>query len=89
MATIGVRGVGQVGGGTCGRSPDLGHAKPDRDVAACLLAHGLQLLFGGGHGGLYRGDLAKPALLLGLLKSAGEVGLDVLQPRQLGWVNPK
>jgi hypothetical protein len=32
-------------------------------------------------GGLDRGDLAHPALLLGFLESVGEAGVDLLQPR--------
>ena len=52
-------------------------------------AHGLEFLYGGGQGGLDRGDLAKPALFSGLLVPVAEVGADFFQPRHLSWVNPK
>jgi hypothetical protein len=56
-------------------------------VLGCRRSHGDELLLGGGQGGLDRGDLAEPALLLGLIKAVGEVGVDLLQSRYLGWVN--
>jgi hypothetical protein len=40
-------------------------------------SHGSELLLGGGPCGLDRGDLAEPALLLGLLKPIEEVGVEV------------
>jgi hypothetical protein len=52
-------------------------------------AHGFELLGCGRHGRLDRGDLAHPALLFGLLEPVGEIGMDLLQPRQLGGINPK
>jgi hypothetical protein len=52
-------------------------------------AHDLQLRCGGGQGGLDCGDLAEPSLVLGLLESVGEVGVDGFQARYLGWVNPE
>ncbi|WP_405192944.1 hypothetical protein [Streptomyces anulatus] len=55
----------------------------------CTLAHGLQLLRGGGHGGLDGGDLAKPALVPGLLGAVDEVGVDLLEAWHLGWVHEK
>jgi hypothetical protein len=55
----------------------------------CLDPHRDELLFGSGDGGLDRGDLAEPALLLGLLESVGEVDVDLFQSRQLGRVDPK
>jgi hypothetical protein len=63
----------------------------DAEVNSCAAggAHGFELLFGGGHGGLDRGDLTHPAVLLGLPESVGEVGVDLLQSRELGRVNPK
>jgi hypothetical protein len=60
------------------------HAEVHGGVAGC--AHGLEFLGGGCHGGFDRGDLA---LLLGLLESIGEVGVDFLQSRELGRVDPK
>jgi hypothetical protein len=55
----------------------------------CLDPHRDEPLFGSGDGGLDRGDLAEPALLLGLLESVGEVDVDLFQSRQLGRVDPK
>jgi hypothetical protein len=52
-------------------------------------AHSFKLLGCGGHGGLDRGDLAEPALLLGLAESVGEVGVDLFQPRDLSWIDSK
>ncbi|WP_190172017.1 hypothetical protein [Streptomyces mirabilis] len=49
-------------------------------------AHGFELLGCGGHGGLDHGDVVEPALLLGLLETVGEDGVDLLQPGQLGLV---
>ncbi|MET7312183.1 MULTISPECIES: hypothetical protein [unclassified Streptomyces] len=49
----------------------------------------MELLGCGGHGGLDRGDLTEPALLLGLLETVGEVGVDLLQSGQLVWVDPE
>jgi len=57
-------------------------------VAGRHLVHGSQLLRGGGQGGLDRGDLPEPALVLGFLETVGQVGVDLLQPWHLGWVNP-
>jgi hypothetical protein len=51
--------------------------------------HGDEFLIGGGQGDLDRGDLAEPALFLGLAEPVDEVGVDGLQPWHLGWVNPK
>ncbi|WP_406447150.1 hypothetical protein OG782_00265 [Streptomyces sp. NBC_00876] len=47
---------------------------PGRDVA-----HGGELLLGGGEAGLDRGDLAEPALFLGLLEAVDQVRADLLQ----------
>jgi hypothetical protein len=66
---------------------DFRHAEEDSRVAGG--AHGFKLLGCGGHGGLDRGDLAQPALLLCLREPVDKVGVDLLQPRQLGWINPK
>jgi hypothetical protein len=49
----------------------------------------LQFLCGGGQGGLDRGDLAEPALLLCLLEPVAQVGVDLFQPLLLGWVDPE
>ena len=77
----------------CGR-----HARPHRGpraypVRQCCplsgLPHGLQFLRCGGHGGLDRGDLAEPALFLGLLEPVGEIGADLFQARHLSWVDPQ
>ena len=43
----------------------------------------------GGQGGLDRGDFAEPALVPGLLEAVEEVGVDLLQPWHLSWVNPE
>jgi hypothetical protein len=40
-------------------------------------------------GGFDRGDLAEPALFLGLAKAIEEVGVGPLQPRDLSRINPK
>jgi len=53
---------------------EVGHAQVGR-VPGGQRAHGRQLLRGGGQGGLDRGDLPGPALLVGLLESVGEVGV--------------
>jgi hypothetical protein len=58
-------------------------------VLGCRRSHGTELLLGGGPCGLDRGDLAEPALLLGLLKPIDEVGMDTFQSRYLGRVDPK
>jgi hypothetical protein len=49
----------------------------------------VKFLLGGDESGLDRGDIAEPALTLGLLEAVVEVGVDLLQPRYLGWVNPE
>src|SRR5712691_59949 len=66
-----------------------GHAQADGSTAGGELAHGFQLLRGGGQSGLDRGDLAEPALVPGLLEPVGEVSADLLQARHLGRVNPE
>jgi hypothetical protein len=53
------------------RRTDVGHAGEDGRVAGST--HGFELLGRGGHGGLDRGDLAQPTLLLGLRKPVDEV----------------
>ncbi|MFF0205936.1 hypothetical protein [Streptomyces sp. NPDC005017] len=53
------------------------------------VAHGGDLLLGGGQAGLDRGDLAKPALFLGFLKPVEQVRVDLLQPGQLLGVGPQ
>ncbi len=53
----------------------------------CTVAHGLQLLGGGGQGGLDGGDLAEPALVPGLLEAVDEVGVDLLEAWHLGRVH--
>ena len=47
----------------------------------------MEFLRSGGPGGLDRGDLAKPALVFGLLEPVAEIGADFFQPRHLSWVN--
>ena len=49
--------------------------------------HRFQFLCCGCQGGLDRGDLAEPAVLLGLVEPVEEVGVDPFQSRHLGWVN--
>ena len=66
---------------------DVGHAEVEGGAADGESAHGLQLLRGGGHGGLDRGDLTEPALIFGFLEPVAEVGMDLFQPRNLSWVN--
>jgi len=46
-------------------------------------------LAGGGQGGLDRGDFTEPALLPGLLEAIQEIGVDLLQPWPLSWINAK
>lgn len=57
----------------------LSHLGPHRD----------ELLVGRCERGLDCGDLAQPALQFRFLKPVAEVGMDLVQPRHLGWVNPK
>jgi hypothetical protein len=61
----------------------------DSRAASGEVAHGLQLLASGGHGGLDSGDLAEPALLLCLPEPVAEVGADLFKPRYLSWVDPE
>lgn len=58
-----------------------------RSVRGHPVAHGSQLLCGGGHSGLDGGDLAKPALVLGFLQAVDEVSADLLKAWHLGWVH--
>jgi hypothetical protein len=51
----------------------------DGRAASGEVAHGLQLLASGGRGGLDRGDLAEPALLLCLPEPVAEVGADLFK----------
>jgi hypothetical protein len=51
--------------------------------------HGIELLGCRGHGRLDRGDLAHPTLLSGFNEPVGEIGVNLLQPWQLGWIYPK
>jgi len=67
----------------------VGHAEMDSCSSVAESVHGFKLLGGGSHGGLDRGDLAEPALFLGLGKSGDEVGVDGLQPRDLSRVDPE
>lgn len=61
----------------------------DGGAASGGLAHGFQFLPGGGHGGLYRGDLAEPALFPGLGEPAGQAGADLFKTRLLVGVDPE
>lgn len=65
----------------------LGHAEMGGGALGGKVAHGIQLLRGSGHGRLEGGDLSKPALFSGLVQPVGQIGVDLLQPRQLGRVN--
>ena len=76
-------------GGSPDRLADVGHAEADGVVAGDGLTHGLELLSGGGQGGLDRGDFTEPALFPGLLKAFEEIGVDLLQPWPLNWINSK
>ncbi|MEU0810944.1 hypothetical protein [Streptomyces sp. NPDC005970] len=59
----------------------------DSGRLSCTLTHGLKFLGGGSQGGLDGGDLAEPALDLGLLEAVDEVGVDLLEAWHLGWVH--
>ncbi|MFE4875158.1 integrase core domain-containing protein [Streptomyces sp. NPDC056682] len=48
---------------------EVGHAEVNGGRLGCTVAHGFQLLRGGGRGGLDHGDLAEPTLVLGLLEA--------------------
>ena len=76
-------------GGLPGRLAEVGHAEADGVAGDGGLTHGLELLAGGGQGGLDRGDFTEPALLPGLLKAINEIGVDLLQSWSLSWVNAK
>ncbi len=68
---------------------EAGHPQLGLGVLGGLPPHGEELLVGRGEGRLDRGDLTEPALVLGLLEPVDEVGVDFLQARYLGWVNPE
>ena len=70
--------------GSPGVGPEVGHAEVDGGVLGGQLPHGGELLPGCGDAGLDRGHLAEPALLLSLAETVEEVGVDLLQARQLG-----
>jgi hypothetical protein len=70
--------------GTC---PHAGHAQMNCRGVTGATAHRLQLLCGGGQGGLDRGELAEPALFLRLVEAVAEVGTDFFQTWHLSWVN--
>ncbi|WP_035839127.1 hypothetical protein [Kitasatospora azatica] len=53
------------------------------------VAHGGELVLGGGEAGVDRGDLAEPALRLGLAEPVEQVGVDLLQPGHLRGVGPQ
>lgn len=73
-----------------GGRADVRHAEVNaRARGSGGVAHGFKFLCGGGQGGLDRGDLAEPALVLGLLEPVGEVGANLLQARLLSWVDPQ
>jgi hypothetical protein len=71
------------------QSSGIRHAQLDGSTANGRLAHRRELLCRGGDGGLDRGDLAELALFLGFLEPVDEVGVDSLQPRDLGRVDPE
>jgi hypothetical protein len=68
---------------------DVGHAEVDGGRLGRTVAHGLQLLGGGGQSGLDRSDLAEPAMVLGLLVPIDEVGVDLAEAWHLGRVHEK
>src|SRR6266568_8859255 len=72
---------------SAGGQADVRHPEVNGDLPGS--AHSVELLGCGRHGGLDRGDLAHPALILDLLETVGEVGVNLLQSRQLGRVDPK
>jgi hypothetical protein len=59
------------------------------DGCAAGGAHRVKFLGCGGHGRLDRGDLAQPALFGGFPEPVEEVGVDLLQPRDMSWVDSK
>lgn len=61
----------------------------DRHLGGRHRAHGFEFSDSGGHGGLDRGNFAQPALLFRLLKAVNEVGMDLLHPRYLSWIDPE
>jgi hypothetical protein len=65
------------------------HAEVGGGVVSGEIAHRGELLCGGGNAGLDRGDFTQPALLLRLVESVDEVGVDLLQSWLLSWVNSK
>jgi hypothetical protein len=75
--------------GSSGGGPEVRHAEMDGGVLGGQLPHCGELLPGCGEAGLDRGHLAEPALLLGFAETLEEVGVDLLQARQLGRVRPE
>lgn len=53
------------------------------------VAHGGELVLGGGKAGLDRGDFAEPALFLCLAEPIEQVGVDLLKPGHLRGVGPQ
>ena len=72
------------GGGT-----DIGHTEVNAGAPGGQVAHGVKFLGGGGQGCLDRGDLAEPALFPCFLEPVAQVGVNLLQPGHLGWVDPE
>jgi hypothetical protein len=68
-----------VGGGPSGGGTEVGHAEVDGAVPFGDVVHRGELLLGGGETGLDRGDLAEPALFLGLLEPVEQVRADLFQ----------
>jgi hypothetical protein len=66
---------------------EFGHPQMGTDLCGSQRPHCDEFLVGGGEGGLDRGDLTEPALVLGFLESVDEVGADLVQSPHLGWVN--
>ncbi len=60
-----------------------------RWAAGGEFAHGLQFLRCGGQGGLDRGGLAEPPLVLGFVEPVDEVGVDFFQAWHLYRVDPE
>src|SRR5258708_16765003 len=89
LSLDGGRQAAAAAGCLCRERRTPGHAWAEGSAAGGELAHGFQFLRGGGQGGLDRGDFAEPALLPGLLKAIEEVGVDLLEPWALSWVNAK
>ncbi|MCX4409907.1 MULTISPECIES: hypothetical protein [unclassified Streptomyces] len=67
----------------------IGHAEVDGRVPGRDVGQGGEFLLGGGEVGLDCGDLAEPALFLGLPEPVEQVRVDLLQPGQPLGIGPQ